>query len=401
MILCDLLHGEKSVGELEALLARRQSAVSQQLARLRLEGLVSARRDGKTIYYSIASDKARVDHRRALRYRSATPPAARSSRPQSALRKPLVIAPASVSAAAPQSAISVACAGARPSATATSAVPNDWPISRPEDCRPAAPPLRSRGALPMITRLLGDWKNPKPRPQIASRQASEAGVGIADPKGDEGEARSHHQKPDAAEEAGDESIGQASGDRRDQGGRDRPGRQQQSGGRRRVAEPVLEVKRQRHDGQALRPERGDRRRQRKREHRPAQKIDRQQRRGKLELPPDERHADRRADRDLDQRQRGASALADPVDAGDDEPERERIEEHAQKIEAAGGARRRRQRPRRHHQRQRADRHVDRETANARRRPKGSPPRRSGLRPWPRRPPPPCCRPPGQAARADR
>jgi DNA-binding transcriptional ArsR family regulator len=33
--------------------------VSQQLARLRLEGLVAARRDGKTIYYSIASDKAR------------------------------------------------------------------------------------------------------------------------------------------------------------------------------------------------------------------------------------------------------------------------------------------------------------------------------------------------------
>jgi DNA-binding transcriptional ArsR family regulator len=60
MILCDLLHGERSVGELEALLSRRQSTVSQQLARLRLEGLVSARRDRKTIYYSIASDKART-----------------------------------------------------------------------------------------------------------------------------------------------------------------------------------------------------------------------------------------------------------------------------------------------------------------------------------------------------
>jgi DNA-binding transcriptional ArsR family regulator len=59
LILCDLLHGEKSVGELEALLARRQSSVSQQLARLRLEGLVAARRDGKTIYYRIASDRAR------------------------------------------------------------------------------------------------------------------------------------------------------------------------------------------------------------------------------------------------------------------------------------------------------------------------------------------------------
>ena len=60
MILCNLLEGEKSVGELEAHLALRQSTVSQQLARLRLEGLVSARRDGKTIHYSIADDKVRA-----------------------------------------------------------------------------------------------------------------------------------------------------------------------------------------------------------------------------------------------------------------------------------------------------------------------------------------------------
>ena len=59
LILCDLLEGEKSVGELEAFLSLRQSTVSQQLARLRLEGLVVARRDGKTIYYSIANDKVR------------------------------------------------------------------------------------------------------------------------------------------------------------------------------------------------------------------------------------------------------------------------------------------------------------------------------------------------------
>ncbi len=59
MILCDLIQGERSVGELEALLSLRQSTVSQQLARLRLEGLVAARRDGKTIYYSIVSDKVR------------------------------------------------------------------------------------------------------------------------------------------------------------------------------------------------------------------------------------------------------------------------------------------------------------------------------------------------------
>jgi ArsR family transcriptional regulator len=58
MILCHLSHGEKSVSELEDLLQSRQAAVSQQLARLRLEGLVSCRRDGKTIYYSVQDPKA-------------------------------------------------------------------------------------------------------------------------------------------------------------------------------------------------------------------------------------------------------------------------------------------------------------------------------------------------------
>jgi ArsR family transcriptional regulator len=57
LILCDLLHGEKSVGELEALLSRRQASVSQQLARLRLDGLLSTHRDGRTIYYAIANDR--------------------------------------------------------------------------------------------------------------------------------------------------------------------------------------------------------------------------------------------------------------------------------------------------------------------------------------------------------
>jgi len=60
MILCNLLSGEKSVGQLEEFLELRQSTVSQQLARLRLEGLVATRRDGKTIYYRIASDKVRA-----------------------------------------------------------------------------------------------------------------------------------------------------------------------------------------------------------------------------------------------------------------------------------------------------------------------------------------------------
>ncbi len=60
VILCHLVGGERSVGELETLLGARQAAVSQQLARLRHEGLVRGRRDGKTIYYSIGDAKVRL-----------------------------------------------------------------------------------------------------------------------------------------------------------------------------------------------------------------------------------------------------------------------------------------------------------------------------------------------------
>lgn len=59
MILCHLSAGEKSVTELENLLESRQAAVSQQLARLRLEGLVTCRREGKAIYYSLSDPKVR------------------------------------------------------------------------------------------------------------------------------------------------------------------------------------------------------------------------------------------------------------------------------------------------------------------------------------------------------
>jgi DNA-binding transcriptional ArsR family regulator len=60
MILCILTEGEKSVSELEDHLGLRQPTVSQQLARLRADGLVATRRDGKTVYYSVASDEART-----------------------------------------------------------------------------------------------------------------------------------------------------------------------------------------------------------------------------------------------------------------------------------------------------------------------------------------------------
>nr|WP_236823758.1 metalloregulator ArsR/SmtB family transcription factor [Blastochloris viridis] len=60
VILCLLAEGEKSVSELEGLLSQRQATVSQQLARLRLDGLVATRREGQMIYYSLATDNVRV-----------------------------------------------------------------------------------------------------------------------------------------------------------------------------------------------------------------------------------------------------------------------------------------------------------------------------------------------------
>ncbi|WP_025052966.1 ArsR/SmtB family transcription factor [Sulfitobacter noctilucae] len=58
MILCHLCTGEKTVTELEELLSARQAAVSQQLSRLRVEGLVTPRREGKAIYYSLTDQRA-------------------------------------------------------------------------------------------------------------------------------------------------------------------------------------------------------------------------------------------------------------------------------------------------------------------------------------------------------
>ncbi len=53
LLVCLLSEREHSVTELETILALRQPAVSQQLARLRLDGLVATRREGKTIYYRL------------------------------------------------------------------------------------------------------------------------------------------------------------------------------------------------------------------------------------------------------------------------------------------------------------------------------------------------------------
>lgn len=56
IVLCQLNGGERSVGDLQALVGLSQSALSQHLARLREDGLVATRREAQTIYYRLADD---------------------------------------------------------------------------------------------------------------------------------------------------------------------------------------------------------------------------------------------------------------------------------------------------------------------------------------------------------
>lgn len=58
LLLCQLVDGEKSVSELEQLTGIRQPTLSQQLGVLRNEALVATRREGKWVYYRVASDDA-------------------------------------------------------------------------------------------------------------------------------------------------------------------------------------------------------------------------------------------------------------------------------------------------------------------------------------------------------
>jgi len=60
MILCQLLHGEKTAGELDSATSLSQSALSQHLAVLREHGLVQTRRESQNIFYSLDGDKPRA-----------------------------------------------------------------------------------------------------------------------------------------------------------------------------------------------------------------------------------------------------------------------------------------------------------------------------------------------------
>jgi len=60
MILCQLLHGEKTAGELDSATSLSQSALSQHLAVLRDHGLVQTRRESQNIFYSLDGDKPKA-----------------------------------------------------------------------------------------------------------------------------------------------------------------------------------------------------------------------------------------------------------------------------------------------------------------------------------------------------
>ena len=59
MVLCNLIDGERAVGDLAEQVGLRQAALSQHLGKMRALDLVATRRDGQTIYYRLASHEVR------------------------------------------------------------------------------------------------------------------------------------------------------------------------------------------------------------------------------------------------------------------------------------------------------------------------------------------------------
>lgn len=60
MVLCYLLEGEKTVGQLAEIVRLSSAALSQHLGRMRAMGLVETRREGQNIRYSLASNEVRA-----------------------------------------------------------------------------------------------------------------------------------------------------------------------------------------------------------------------------------------------------------------------------------------------------------------------------------------------------
>jgi DNA-binding transcriptional ArsR family regulator len=59
MIACRLLEGEMAVGDLEIELGIRQPTLSRELGRLRQDGIITARRQSKVVFYSLTDEDIR------------------------------------------------------------------------------------------------------------------------------------------------------------------------------------------------------------------------------------------------------------------------------------------------------------------------------------------------------
>lgn len=86
LILCQLAGGERSVGELASFLGIRDTVASQHLALLRKDELVAGRRDGQTVWYSLADTPARAVLETLYRIYCASPPRRSARKPESARR---------------------------------------------------------------------------------------------------------------------------------------------------------------------------------------------------------------------------------------------------------------------------------------------------------------------------
>lgn len=79
LIVCELLEGRKSVGQLAQALGLRSPTASQHLALLRREGIIAGERDGQTVWYRI-TDKTAVEMMKTLYASCCRTPGTRTKR---------------------------------------------------------------------------------------------------------------------------------------------------------------------------------------------------------------------------------------------------------------------------------------------------------------------------------
>ena len=162
------------------------------------------------------------------------------------------------------------------------------------------------------------------------------------------------------------AIGEIAGDRRQDRGHDRPGRDQETGLDRRGADHVVEVEGQGDKGDPLRDKAAHGGRDRQGKDRPGEQIDRQKRHRLAELAAHQEPADRDAAGEFGGDRGDCLVVADTVDAGNQQTEHRGAEERAPQIKAMLARRCVGQIPERQQKGDDADRHVDREEPRPRR-----------------------------------